>query len=193
MDSRVVGGVDALPNQIPYIASLRRRVNGNHFCGSSIIKPRWVLSAAHCTEDFEPADMFVVVGSILLSSGGVEHEVSQIINHPEYSRDLLTADISLVQVQTAFTFNAAVQPVLVGSEYISEANAVVSGWGLTNVSAKINFNCWLWFIYLLLLFANLSTPTISCRIIYKHCRPGLLRTKLVVMVIPSGMSSSMIT
>lgn len=139
VDSRVVGGVDALPGQIPYIASLRRRANGNHFCGSSIIRPRWVLSAAHCTEDFEPADMFVVVGSILLSSGGVEHEVSQIINHPEYSRDLLTADISLVQVQSDFTFNAAVQPILVGSEYVSEANAVVSGWGLTNVRAKDQF------------------------------------------------------
>lgn len=140
MDSRVVGGVDAAPNQIPYIASLRHSATGNHFCGGSIIRPRWVLSAAHCTEDYEPEVMYVVVGAILLSSGGVEHDVSRIINHPEYLPDLLTADVSLVQVQQPFTFNDAVQLIQVGTEYISEANAVVSGWGLTNVSVEIKVN-----------------------------------------------------
>lgn len=82
----------------------------------------------------------MVVGAILLSSGGVEHDVSRIINHHEYLPDLLTADVSLVQVQQPFTFNDAVQLIQVGTEYISEANAVVSGWGLTNVSLEIKVN-----------------------------------------------------
>lgn len=131
-----MGGIDAAPNQIPYIASLRYRPSGNHFCGSSIIGPRWVLSAAHCTDGVEPEQIIVVVGAVLLSSGGVAHDARLVLNHPEYTEELLTADISLVQVHDAFSFNDAVQMIGVGTEYIYEASAVVSGWGLTNVSGQ---------------------------------------------------------
>lgn len=133
IDSRIVGGQNAQPGQFPYLASLRR-ANGNHFCGSSIIRPSWVLSAAHCTEDFADDGITVVVGTHLLSAGGVRFQSSRIINHEEYNRARLTNDISVVQVAGTFTYTDLVQPIGIGFGTIGEADAQVSGWGLLTVS-----------------------------------------------------------
>lgn len=139
VDERVVGGVNAAPNQIPYIASLRRP-NGNHFCGASIIRPAWVLSAAHCTEGFANNEVGVVVGSVLLNAGGVSHQSDLIVNHPEYNRARLTNDISVVRVSTPFSYSAAVQPIGIGNVRIETATATVSGWGLTQHQGTIPNN-----------------------------------------------------
>lgn len=138
---RIVGGVDALPGQIPYIASLRwTRGNDLHFCGGSIIRPSWVLTAAHCVDGVLDDDIIVVVGSVLLSSGGYERRSVRIISHPEYDDYSLSADVALVQIDVPFIYNDYVQPILIGTDLILEANAVVSGWGMLNVSTEKKYN-----------------------------------------------------
>lgn len=46
----VVGGVNAIPGEFPYIVSLQWVILGSstHVCGGSILNNVWVLSAAHC-------------------------------------------------------------------------------------------------------------------------------------------------
>lgn len=46
--SRIVGGEEAVPNSWPWQVSLR--VAGEHVCGGVIIKPDWILTAAHCLQ-----------------------------------------------------------------------------------------------------------------------------------------------
>lgn len=51
INGRVVGGVQTQPYSYPFICSLQRVVSATsqwHTCGSSIISPNWLLSAAHC-------------------------------------------------------------------------------------------------------------------------------------------------
>lgn len=46
----IVGGVNALPGEFPYIVSIQWVILGRstHVCGGSILNNIWVLSAAHC-------------------------------------------------------------------------------------------------------------------------------------------------
>lgn len=139
VESRIVGGQDARPGQFPYIASIHRGSQGSFLCGGSIIRAEWVITGAACFRHNIPADLFVVVGTHLLSSGGVRHEIRSINVHPDYSHPSIGNDIALVQVTTSFTFTDLVQPIQISSIDIGgQVPAVVSGWGFTEVSCKCN-------------------------------------------------------
>ena len=45
--SRIVGGVNALEGEFPWMASLWYPGYG-HFCGATLITEEWVVTAAHC-------------------------------------------------------------------------------------------------------------------------------------------------
>jgi trypsin len=125
-EARIVGGLNAVLGQFPYQVSLRTAAN-SHFCGGSIINKRWVLSAAHCNS------VHIAVGTVLLDSDGVVHVSSRIIVHRNYNPQTIANDVSVVQTATVITFNANVQPVVLGSEFIDgEVDAVVTGWESTD-------------------------------------------------------------
>lgn len=48
-------------------------------CGAAIIGSRLAISAAHCTWQRRPSDVFVVGGTLRRTTGGVSHPVSQIL------------------------------------------------------------------------------------------------------------------
>ncbi|GAB0090078.1 hypothetical protein DMENIID0001_047440 [Sergentomyia squamirostris] len=125
----IVGGQNAAAGQFPHVVSLRSTAN-NHFCGAFIVNNNWVVSAAHCTINRTPANTWIVVGALQLSTGGTNVFTSAIANHPGYVGATLANDISCLQTRDTLTFSGTIQPLTMGDQFIGgEVQATAAGWG----------------------------------------------------------------
>uniref|UniRef100_A0A1Q3EVA0 trypsin n=1 Tax=Culex tarsalis TaxID=7177 RepID=A0A1Q3EVA0_CULTA len=127
---KIVGGFKIDVVDVPYQVSLQR--NNRHHCGGSIIDERWVLTAAHCTENTNASIYSVRVGSSEHATGGHLVPVKAVHNHPDYDYEVTEYDFSLLELGEALKYDHAVQPVdLVREEPADESLSLVSGWGDT--------------------------------------------------------------
>ncbi|XP_043928663.1 hepatocyte growth factor activator [Protopterus annectens] len=84
--SRILGGISSLPGSHPWLAAI---YIGKDFCAGSLIRPCWVLSAAHCFANSPLKSMIkVVLGQYLFndtSSDTQSFEVEKYIFHDRFS------------------------------------------------------------------------------------------------------------
>ncbi|XP_055853321.1 serine proteinase stubble-like [Episyrphus balteatus] len=145
-------GEDIPRARFPWIVALyRKQNNGFHFnfnfiCGSSLISPSTVISAAHCFYDsfylIRHEEILVSLGRHNLTNWSdsyiVQRDVERIIQHPDYNPELdkADADVALIRLKEPVTFTYAVRPICLwdGSlpldvQDIVGARGVVVGWG----------------------------------------------------------------
>lgn len=93
------------------------------------------IIAAHCTVGRAQTAVRVVVGTVLLNSGGISHTSSRIVNHGSYNANTIANDVSVVQTASTIAFTGNVQSIGLGSATVGGGvNAIVTGWGGTAVT-----------------------------------------------------------
>ncbi|KAH0626005.1 hypothetical protein JD844_034404 [Phrynosoma platyrhinos] len=131
---RIVGGSEALRGEFPWQVSLRE--NDEHFCGATILAPTWLVSAAHCFNEFQDPGMWTAhAGSVLLSGsegGMVKAGVGRILRHPSYDTDTADFDVALLELSGALAFSRFIQPVCLPAAthtFPPGKKCFISGWG----------------------------------------------------------------
>ncbi|KAJ8355879.1 hypothetical protein SKAU_G00186730 [Synaphobranchus kaupii] len=128
---RIVGGCESKPHSWPWQISLRTSRH-QHFCGGTLIKPQWVLTAAHCLErSSRPSSYKIYLG--IHSELGNEpskqvRDLEKLILGPPGK------DIALLKLDRPAIINDMVLPAcLPEKDYIvpSRAECHVTGWGDT--------------------------------------------------------------
>ncbi len=139
--NRIVGGEEVFDReQVPYIAALYRTTGNSFFCGATIIKENYLITAAHCVEGKNANDIFVKTGIANLDESGQTRLVSEIIVHPEYEN--YKNDIAILRLSKPLTLSEKVKII----PYATDADKIAgrmdpgvvaktSGWGETEIDA----------------------------------------------------------
>lgn len=115
----IVGGGNATQTY-SFMVSLQS-TSGSHFCGGSLIKANWVVTAKHCVQGRSASSIRARIGSTNRTSGGTVASGAQIVNHPSY-------DIALVRLSTSVSQT----PITVASTSGPTGTATrIIGWGQT--------------------------------------------------------------
>lgn len=178
---RVFGGIRARPGQFPHQVSIRKPFGIDstwHVCGGVLISDRFVLTAANCTQGplSYPPNVTVVVGTHLSfpNTPGSPYEVSKITNHPQFDRNTMANDISVVKTIRKVQFTTLVQPIKLPTENIPNGfAATISGWGKFDVRIFYLFLTWiavqkLTFVFLFYFAQTDSFPYVSTFLLFKH-------------------------
>ncbi|XP_013172748.1 PREDICTED: transmembrane protease serine 9-like [Papilio xuthus] len=150
---RITGGVPAALGQIPYQAGLITDIigiTGRGVCGGTLISPDRVLTAAHCWYDgrHQAWRVTVVLGSVLLFSGGNRQQTSVVAMHPNWVPFLVRNDIGVIYLHSPVAQSATSAPIALPSDAETENTfagyrAIASGFGATSTGANITTNQYL--------------------------------------------------
>nr|CAD7404502.1 unnamed protein product [Timema cristinae] len=132
-EERVVGGQASQPGAWPWIVALYK--DGSFHCGGVILNPSWVMTAAHCVDEFEHHYYEVRAGMLRRLSFSPSEQlraVSGVSAHSKYDRTVMKNDLALLRLKDSLRLNRWVRQIClprVSPRPFTVCTAV--GWGAT--------------------------------------------------------------
>lgn len=129
---RIIGGSPASISNYPWMTALTDPADDSQFCGGSLIRADWVITAAHCVEGATPSEVDVFIGGESLNdrSAGETRSITQIHIHPDYVDDFDVALLKLSSPSTRQTIPQASREL--DDSLADNTPLLVTGWGLTS-------------------------------------------------------------
>lgn len=130
--ARVVNGENATPHSWPWQVSLR--VRGGHICGGSLIRPNWIVTAAHCVyRNPNPSGYTVVVGAHRRRGTTPVQQTFQVITlhkHSGFTMRDLKNDVAVLQLDKNVQLSDKVNTVCLPSKAADlNSKCYITGWG----------------------------------------------------------------
>ncbi|XP_054842877.1 granzyme A-like [Eublepharis macularius] len=135
--ANIIGGKESAPHSRPFMVALE----GNYFCGGTLIQNNWVLTAAHCNIKKEAT---AILGAHSLSKKETEKQIFQItrvVAHPKFNSTTKENDIMLLQLNRKAKITQAVKTIKIPRTYEdikAGTQCLVTGWGITENRGKIS-------------------------------------------------------
>lgn len=145
--SRIVGGQETGINEWPWQAGMRFMKTGDIFCGASLIDDRWLVTAAHCVEQFQKEEIYVSLGehdkNQISESSFTQHiAIDKIIMHENYDPNTVDNDIAVIRLSGPVTFNDGIRPVCLPFKFASNdfsgESGTVTGWGQLTFNGEVS-------------------------------------------------------
>uniref|UniRef100_A0A1Q3EYM8 Putative trypsin-like serine protease n=2 Tax=Culex tarsalis TaxID=7177 RepID=A0A1Q3EYM8_CULTA len=144
----IVGGEEAEEGDVPFIAALGYESSGGGSeeyewgCGSSLISPRFLLTAGHCIRQAR-RPIIARMGILNLVKPELdslqESTLKRFLPHPDYKPPSKYNDIALIEVDKPFKYDDYVNAACLYTsvEDLSPSQVLVaSGWGLTEAETR---------------------------------------------------------
>ncbi|KAK7151586.1 hypothetical protein R3I94_008045 [Phoxinus phoxinus] len=136
---KIIGGYECPPHSQPWQVDIR---DGHYRCGGSLIKKRWVVSAAHCKF---LSQIVIYLGKHNISGNECtvqRIEAEKVFRYPNYNNTPHNHDIMLIKLRTPAILNNYVKPIrLATSCSCAGEQCLVSGWGKTGCHRASVLQC----------------------------------------------------
>ncbi|XP_013138183.1 PREDICTED: serine protease snake-like [Papilio polytes] len=144
----VFGGSNSSPREFPHMGAIAwRNFDGGYKfgCGGSVISPRFILTAGHCSfkaKTVNPVPVIVRLGNVDLDpkyKNGypiIDVKIKSIHKHPDYKPPSRYNDIALVELAEALKFSEDVRPACLWTkpDFGEHKSVIATGWGVTENS-----------------------------------------------------------